>query len=91
VRADDCGYGRHEPAVTAAAASGDCGVGEALEQRPDGRRGDRLAVLVALHFGAALAAEDCLEVQGYLFSRPRPASEVPDMIARFAGPIGLAA
>jgi diguanylate cyclase (GGDEF)-like protein/PAS domain S-box-containing protein len=28
-------------------------------------------------------AEGCTEVQGYLFSKPRPASEVPHLLARF--------
>jgi EAL domain-containing protein (putative c-di-GMP-specific phosphodiesterase class I) len=29
-----------------------------------------------------LRAEGCTEVQGYFFSRPRPANEVPAMIER---------
>jgi EAL domain-containing protein (putative c-di-GMP-specific phosphodiesterase class I) len=27
-----------------------------------------------------LRAEGCTQVQGYLFSKPRPAAEVPEMI-----------
>ncbi|MGH7077051.1 MAG: EAL domain-containing protein, partial [Acetobacteraceae bacterium] len=29
---------------------------------------------------AALSAERCTEVQGFLFSRPRPASEIPALL-----------
>jgi diguanylate cyclase (GGDEF)-like protein len=32
---------------------------------------------------ARLRAEGCTEVQGFLFSRPRPASEVPGLLRRF--------
>ena len=34
---------------------------------------------------AAVRREGCRDVQGYLFSRPRPAADVPDMIAAVAG------
>jgi diguanylate cyclase (GGDEF)-like protein len=38
-----------------------------------------------------LQAESCTEVQGYLFSSPRPAAEIPDMIERFARAVRIAA
>ena len=38
-----------------------------------------------------LQAEACTEVQGYLFSRPRPVQDVPAMIDRFARPVRIAA
>jgi diguanylate cyclase (GGDEF)-like protein len=40
---------------------------------------------------AVLRAERCLEVQGYLFSRPVPEADVPALIARFGLKIGIAA
>ena len=40
---------------------------------------------------AMLRAERCLEVQGYLFSRPVPAEDVPALIERFAQMIECAA
>ena len=33
---------------------------------------------------AMLNAERCTEVQGYLVSRPRPARDVPELLAAFA-------
>jgi diguanylate cyclase (GGDEF)-like protein len=38
-----------------------------------------------------LQVESCTEVQGYLFSRPRPAEDVPALIARFAQTVRIAA
>ncbi|TDG02503.1 EAL domain-containing protein, partial [Paracraurococcus ruber] len=33
---------------------------------------------------AALARKGCAEAQGYLFSKPRPAREIPEMLGRLA-------
>ncbi len=40
---------------------------------------------------AALSAEKCTEVQGYLFSRPRPASDVPALLSLFDPALATAA
>jgi EAL domain-containing protein (putative c-di-GMP-specific phosphodiesterase class I) len=38
-----------------------------------------------------LQAEPCTEVQGYLFGRPRPAKDVPEVIALFDQAVRIAA
>jgi predicted signal transduction protein with EAL and GGDEF domain/DNA-binding response OmpR family regulator len=37
-----------------------------------------------------LRCRDCNEVQGFLFSRPVPAEEIPDLVRRFTGPADVA-
>ncbi|HTU55454.1 MAG TPA: EAL domain-containing protein [Acetobacteraceae bacterium] len=40
---------------------------------------------------AALVAENCTEVQGYLFSRPLPASEIPELLVSLSPDLAAAA
>ena len=40
---------------------------------------------------AALVAENCTEVQGYLFSRPQPASDIPDLLVSLSPDLAAAA